>query len=131
LEEEEEEEEVVVGSVAGEAIEVEGGAGWHKETRAPSNGGGGMARLPRIYSRAPALRPLLHRRRSCPRGSAARRQAPSAKRRGAARAPPRTRLAARGTPIGSSSYFLGPPWLMSRGPNGAEGAAQKRRCPVN
>jgi hypothetical protein len=30
-------------------------------------GGGGMARIPRIYSRAPALRPLLHHRRSCPR----------------------------------------------------------------
>jgi hypothetical protein len=41
--------------------------------------GWGMARLPRIYSRAPALRPLLHRRRSCPRGPAARRRAPRAR----------------------------------------------------
>jgi hypothetical protein len=31
-----------------------------------------------------------------------------------------------GTPLGSS-YFLGPPWLRPRAPEGAEGAAQQRR----
>jgi hypothetical protein len=37
-----------------------------------ADGGGGMARLPGTYSRTPTLRPLLHRRRSCPRGPASR-----------------------------------------------------------
>jgi hypothetical protein len=89
----------------------------------------------------PPLRPLLHRRRSCPRGSAARRRAPRA--RGARRATssspsPSVRQGwgagtathdAGGLPHGNS-YFLGQPWLRPRDPKDAGGGARQRRCPV-
>jgi hypothetical protein len=91
-----------------------------------ADGGGGMARLPRIYSRAPALRPLLHRRRRClsKRTCGARadeRQEPRA--RGAQPRPvPRLRCARGGR-------GRAPPRTM-REPTGEDGAAQQRRCPV-
>jgi hypothetical protein len=77
-----------------------------------------MARLPGIYPRAPAFRPLLYRRRSCPRGPAARRRAPRAcgaqprpaprlwwRARGGGRAPPRSKLVA---PRAGVPAFSGP-----------------------
>jgi hypothetical protein len=86
-----------------------------------ADGSGGMARLPRIYPRAPALRPLLHRRCRCPRGPTARGRAPRARgaqprpvlhlwcARGGGRVPPRTTRAAfrKEIPTFSGSRGLG------------------------